>query len=218
MKKKLNYIDLFAGAGGLSEGFIRTGFNPVAHVEMDKAACYTLKTRVAYHHLKGTKGFASYIDYLKGIISRDELYTLIPTGKMNSVINLALSDEKNKEIFMKIDVQLGKQEVDIIIGGPPCQAYSLVGRARSDNGMKDDPRNHLYLQYVKYLKRYNPKMFVFENVLGLRSADGGGYFEKMKEKFDKAGYNVTDFLFNASDFGVLQNRKRIVLIGYKKEL
>ena len=84
--------------------------------------------------------------------------------------------------------------------------------------MKDDPRNHLYLQYSKFLKKYNPKMFVFENVLGLRSADGGGYFEKMKAEFKRVGYYVEAFLVNASDFGVLQNRKRIILIGYRKEL
>lgn len=218
MKKKLNYIDLFAGAGGLSEGFIRAGFKPVAHVEMDEAACYTLKTRTAYHYLKGKKQFDEYVKYLKGETDRSTLYSLVPESEMNRIINLALCDENNKEIFKRIDSLLQNQSVDLIIGGPPCQAYSLVGRARSENGMKEDPRNHLYLQYAKYLKKYNPKMFVFENVLGLRSADGGGYFKKMKVEFDRVGYKVNDFLFNASDFGVLQNRKRIVLIGYRKDL
>lgn len=216
MKNALNYIDLFAGAGGLSEGFIKAGYKPVAHVEMDEAACYTLKTRTAYHYLKGTKNEAKYIDYLKGLIIRNELYSLIPAAEMDSVINLALSDENNNEIFKRIDKQLNKKEVDLIIGGPPCQAYSLVGRARSENRMATDPRNHLYLQYAKYLKKYNPKIFVFENVLGLRSADDGGYFKKMIAEFDRRGYAVKDFLLNASDFGVLQNRKRIVLIGYRK--
>lgn len=218
MSTKLNYIDLFAGAGGLSEGFKKAGYNPIAHVEMDEAACFTLKTRTAYHYLKETKSFDAYIKYLKGKISRTALYSLIPDEHINSVINLALSDENNEEIFRKIDIQLESKEVDLIIGGPPCQAYSLVGRARSKDGMQSDPRNHLYLQYAKYLKKYNPKLFVFENVLGLRSADGGGYFNKMKEEFSKLGYKVSDFLLNAKDFGVLQNRKRIILIGYKKEL
>lgn len=217
MSKKLNYIDLFAGAGGLSEGFIKTGYNPVAHVEMDEAACYTLKTRTAYHYLKANKYFDKYIAYLKGEINRNELYSLIPAQTMNSVINLAIG-ENNKEIFKKIDKLLLNEKVDIIIGGPPCQAYSLVGRARSDDGMISDSRNHLYLQYAKFLKRYSPKLFVFENVLGLRSADGGGYFKKMVKAFNKLGYEVKDFVFNASDFGVLQNRKRIILIGYRKEL
>jgi DNA (cytosine-5)-methyltransferase 1 len=214
----MNFIDLFAGAGGLSEGFIRAGFKPIAHVEMDEAACYTLKTRTAYHYLKAKKRLDEYIKYLKGDIDRGTLYSLVPNNEMYSVINLTLSDENNKDIFRKIDERLKNQEVDLIIGGPPCQAYSLVGRARSENGMENDPRNHLYLQYAKFLKKYNPKMFVFENVLGLRSADGGGYFEKMKDEFKRVGYYVESFLVNASDFGVLQNRKRIILIGHRKGL
>ncbi len=218
MTKKLTFIDLFAGAGGLSEGFIRAGYTPIAHVEMDEAACYTLKTRTAYHYLKGKKKFDEYVKYLKGEIERPTLYSLVPETEMSSVINLALSDENNAAIFKRIDALLQKQPVDLIIGGPPCQAYSLVGRARSGTGMKDDPRNHLYLQYSKFLVKYKPKMFVFENVLGLRSADGGGYFKKLKAEFDRIGYEVKDFLFNASDFGVLQNRKRIILIGCRKEL
>lgn len=218
MTRKLNFIDLFAGAGGLSEGFIRAGYEPIAHVEMDEAACYTLKTRTAYHYLKnkGKTAFENYIKYLKGEIDRRTLYSLIPQEEMDSVINMALSDENNKEIFKRIDKQLKSREVDLIIGGPPCQAYSLVGRARSANSMADDPRNHLYLQYAKFLQKYKPKMFVFENVLGLRSAGEGQYFKKMIVEFDRVGYAVKDFLFNASDFGVLQNRKRIILIGYKK--
>lgn len=218
MAKKLNFIDLFAGAGGLSEGFIRAGYHPIAHVEMDEAACYTLKTRSAYHYLKSKNKIDQYVKYLKGDINREALYSLVPAKEMDSVINLPLGDENNKEIFKRIDQLLSEKEVDLIIGGPPCQAYSLVGRARSKTGMKDDPRNHLYLQYAKYLKKYNPKVFVFENVLGLRSADGGGYFEKMKAEFDRVGYFLKDFLFNASDFGVLQNRKRVILIGHRKDL
>jgi len=218
MTRKLNYIDLFAGAGGLSEGFIKAGFNPVAHVEMDEAACYTLKTRTAYHYLKGTKNFKKYLNYLKGEITRAELYSLIPNNEMHSVVNLALGDENNKKIFKRIDIQLQNEEVDLIIGGPPCQAYSLVGRARSEDGMERDPRNHLYQQYAKFLKKYTPKIFVFENVVGLRSAAGGDYFKKMLQTFDKIGYDVADLILNANDFGVLQNRKRIVLVGHKKEL
>lgn len=218
MSKKLNYIDLFAGAGGLSEGFIRAGYTPVAHVEIDEAACYTLRTRTAYHYLKSNKKFDEYVKYLKGEIDRQELYSKVPKEEMDTVINEAISDENNEDIFKRIDNLLNDNQVDLIIGGPPCQAYSLVGRARSKDGMESDPRNHLYLQYAKYLKKYDPNLFVFENVLGLRSADGGGYFNKMVTAFNKLGYEVTDFLFNAKDFGVLQNRKRIILIGHKKKL
>lgn len=216
MNKQLNFIDLFAGAGGLSEGFIRAGYKPIAHVEMDEAACYTLQTRTAYHYLKKKNKYDEYVKYLKGEINRDTLYSLLPQEEKDSVINLALSDENNPTIFKRIDQLLGKEKVDLIIGGPPCQAYSLVGRARCENGMENDPRNHLYLQYAQFLKKYKPKMFVFENVLGLRSAGGGTYLEKMKAEFDRVGYEIQDFLLNANDFDVLQSRRRIIIIGYKK--
>lgn len=217
LKSGLTYIDLFAGAGGLSEGFIKAGFTPIAHVEMDTAACFTLKTRIAYHFLKSKKS-TKYTSYLKGKITREELYEEVPPELMDSVINIPIGPDTNAEIHKKIKTQLKNRTADLIIGGPPCQAYSLVGRARSADGMKSDSRNHLYLEYAGYLKKYNPKMFVFENVLGLMSAGNGEYIFKMKKEFDRVGYEVKEFLFNAHDFGVLQNRKRVILIGYKKEL
>jgi DNA (cytosine-5)-methyltransferase 1 len=151
----MNYIDLFAGAGGLSEGFIRAGFIPIAHVEMNKDACDTLKTRTAFHYLKEEKRIEEYNDYLKGVISRDTLWAKIPEDLIKSVINIEISQETLPTIFSKIDKQLGKQKVDLVIGGPPCQAYSVAGRARDPKGMTDDPRNHLYKYYVEFLKTYS---------------------------------------------------------------
>lgn len=221
MNSKLTYIDLFAGAGGLSEGFIRNGFEPVAHIEMDKDACFTLKTRLAYHYLKNNKKFDSYINYLKGEISRDDLYNEIPEDLLNTVINKEISDKTIKEIFTTIDVNLkknNKDKVDLIIGGPPCQAYSLVGRSRDENRMKDDKRNYLYKLYARFLKQYNPNVFIFENVLGLKSAEKGLHFKNMQIYFKRIGYNVEYNVLNASHFGVLQNRKRIIIIGWKKNV
>lgn len=212
----MNYIDLFAGAGGLSEGFIREGFNPIAHVEMDAAACYSLRTRVAYHYLKNID-YDIYISYLKGEITRSEMYGNIPAELLDSVINLSIGGENNDKIHKLIMRQLGDKDVDLIIGGPPCQAYSVVGRARSENSMKGDKRNYLYVQYARYLERYNPKMFVFENVLGLKSAGNGIYFENMKKLFYSKGYEMKDFTVEANNFGVLQNRKRIIIIGWRKD-
>lgn len=214
----MNYIDLFAGAGGLSEGFIRAGFEPIAHVEMNTAACYTLKTRIAYHYLKKEKKFDTYISYLKGEISREDLYRSLTPGLLESVINLSIGTDNNPKIHKAIEGQLAGKEVDLIIGGPPCQAYSLVGRARSANGMNGDPRNYLYVQYAKYLERYQPKMFVFENVLGLKSAKDGLYLTNMERLFEKKGYNMKLFSVEANNFGVLQNRKRVIIIGWKKTL
>ena len=214
----MNYIDLFAGAGGLSEGFIRAGFIPIAHVEMDKAACNTLKTRLAFHHLNSTSQSEIYDAYLKGEINRPELYKHIPPQLLSSVINLPIGPEYNETIFSLISKQLNGAEVDLIIGGPPCQAYSLVGRARSEDGMKKDPRNHLFVEYARYLEKYKPKLFVFENVLGLKSAKKGSYLENMQKLFLKKGYRMKLFSLAANNFGVLQNRRRVILLGYREDI
>jgi len=217
MNNKRTYIDLFAGAGGLSEGFVQNGFEPIAHVETDKAACNTLKTRTAYHYLKSINDYDKYIKYLKGEISRVELHSYIPEKILNSIINLPISDENNEIIHEKIQENIKSKTVDLIIGGPPCQAYSLVGRARSKNGMSGDPRNFLYVQYASYLEKYNPKIFVFENVIGLKSAKDGLYLNNMKKLFDKKGYHMKLFTIEANNFGVLQNRRRIIIIGWNKK-
>jgi len=113
----MNFIDLFAGAGGLSEGFKKAGFNPIAHVELDLPACLTLKTRVAYYYLKENRRIDEYYSYLKGDITRKELYAKIPEALLNSVINASIGRD-NKTIFSQIDTLLDGEEVDIILGGP----------------------------------------------------------------------------------------------------
>jgi DNA (cytosine-5)-methyltransferase 1 len=214
--KKYNFIDLFAGAGGLSEGFIRAGFNPIAHVEMNPDACNTLKTRTAFHYLKEKGRVNEYYEYLKGEITRDELWSKIPQHLISSVINKEISPETLPQIFSIIDKELQKKDVDIVIGGPPCQAYSVAGRARKN--MDDDPRNHLYKHYVEFLKRYKPKMFVFENVPGILSASNGKYLEKIFSAVKEQGYELEKNVLNAKDFNVLQDRKRVIIIGWRKDL
>ena len=217
VEKKLTYIDLFAGAGGLSEGFLRNGYTPIAHVEMNKFACETLKTRVAYHHLKTNGGFGAYIKYLKKEISRDELWNKVPKSEMESVIQSEISSKTIKDIFETIDSRIKGKKVDVIIGGPPCQAYSIVGRARDPKGMSEDPRNHLYKFYVKFLEKYRPKMFVFENVPGILSAKNGEYFSKIKKAIEAAGYNFEHETLNAKHFNVIQDRKRVIIIGWRND-
>ena len=214
--KNLTFIDLFAGAGGLSEGFIRAGFEPIAHVEMNKDACDTLKTRTAFHYLRENGRVDEYYDYLKENISRLDLWNKIPDNLINSVINTEISADTLPFIFEKIDKELGNKKVDLVIGGPPCQAYSVAGRARDPKGMSDDPRNYLYKYYVEFLKRYQPKMFVFENVPGILSANNGGYLELIFEAVREAGYELDKKVLNAKHFGVLQDRKRVIIIGWKK--
>ena len=210
------YLDLFAGAGGLSEGFIRAGFEPIAHVEMDVAASYSLKTRMAYHWLKRNNKLNIYTQYLNGEISREEFYEKIPKPILNSVLNYEISEETLPAIFSEIDAMLNGKHLDLIVGGPPCQAYSLAGRSRSESKMIGDKRSYLYKLCAEFLRRYEPEYFVFENVVGLLSAkdeDGTLHFENMRKLFKDYGYSTEFRTLNASDYGVLQNRKRIILIG-----
>lgn len=216
MNKTLRFLDLFAGGGGLSEGFIRADYSPIAHVEVDSAACYTLKTRMAYHWLKSQGLTDVYCDYLNGKISRSELYAIVPKSLITSVINAEIGEESLPEIFAQIDGLLEGRSIDLIVGGPPCQAYSVVGRSRDKNRMQGDMRNYLYIYYAEFLKKYKPLYFVFENVIGLLSAkspDDVLYFESMQELFQEAGYKTEYKVLLANDYGVLQKRKRIILVG-----
>ncbi len=215
--KQFTYIDLFAGAGGLSEGFIQQGFKPIAHVEMESHACNTLKTRLAFYYLKENKKESIYVDYLNEKLKRDDFLKNIPIEILDTVINTEISDNSIPEIFDKIDKLNNENKVDLIIGGPPCQAYSVIGRARDPKNMTEDPRNHLYKYYVQFLEKYKPKMFIFENVPGILSAKNGEFFEKIKEAINKAGYVLEWKILNAKDFGVLQDRKRVIIIGWEKE-
>ena len=215
----MNFIDLFSGAGGLSEGFIEAGFNPIAHVEIDSHACNTLETRLVYHKLKNESKIEHYYDYLNAKISRENFISKFGDKSLSdSVLNIGIGGENNDIIFRKIDELAGNDEIDLVIGGPPCQAYSLVGRARDKKGMKDDPRNFLYKEYAKFLKKYRPKAFVFENVLGLISAEKGLYFKNMQKYFRSIGYNLDYKVQHSEDFGVLQKRRRVILIGWRKNI
>lgn len=210
------YLDLFAGAGGLSEGFTRAGYEPVAHVEMDVAACYSLKTRAAYHWLKKQEKLEIYDQYLNRKLSREEFYQSVPKAVLDSVLNYEISKDNLKDIFLEIDGFLNGEKLDLIVGGPPCQAYSIAGRSRSENHMVGDKRNYLYQLYAEFLKEYEPNYFVFENVVGLLSAkeeDGTLHLSNMQALFKDYGYSTELQILNAYDYGVLQNRKRIILIG-----
>lgn len=225
----MNFLDLFAGAGGLSEGFLRAGFEPIAHIEMDANACKTLETRSIYYYLKKNNMIHIYRNYQKTYnesdnireLERKKLLSHIPHDKLEPIINIEISEETLPYIFERIDKRLKymeHDEVDLVIGGPPCQAYSLVGRARDENCMENDPRNYLYKLYIRFLRKYQPKAFIFENVPGILTAFKGNLFKNLQAYMKRVGYNIEAQKIDARDFGVLQNRKRIIIIGWRKDL
>ena len=200
----------------------RQRFNPIAHVEMNKSASKTLETRSAYYYLKKNNELDLYYQYERGQITRDELFSHIPDDVIKTVINAEMSPDTLPGIFEQIDTILKEDkvsDVDVIIGGPPCQAYSLVGRAQSSHmltPMEEDPRNELYKMYTRFLTKYQPRMFVFENVAGLLTARGGDAFKNLTAHLKRVGYEIDFKEQNAADFRVLQKRKRIIIIGWRK--
>ncbi len=216
--KRPKVLDLFAGAGGLSEGFIQAGCEIVSHIEADKKACSTLITRMIYHALKKKNQLDDYKNYILGKITRDALVKKHGLQKAeNSVICEKIGENNYKDLITKVQESLNGEKLDIIVGGPPCQAYSHIGRARDDKNMRQDERNFLYKYYIEFLKALKPKMFVFENVPGLEDAGKGKYLRDMRALMKEAGYETNYKILNAANFGVPQNRKRIILVGWNKE-
>lgn len=212
------FIDLFAGAGGLSEGFIKAGYTPVAHVEMKKDACNTLKTRSAFHYLDDEGRLDIYEEYLRNKKEKTDgsaLWSKVPSSVTDKVIQATIGEDTIHGIFNRIDELQGEEPIDIIIGGPPCQAYSVAGRSRLGDKVNDDPRNFLYLYYIQFIEHYQPKMFVFENVVGILTARNGGPFKDLQEKVRALGYDIDAKEQVASNYGVLQNRHRMIIVGWK---
>lgn len=219
-KKKYTFIDLFAGCGGLSEGFLETGhFEALAHVEWELPMVLTLRRRLV------DKWHYSQADADKSVV-------LFDIQKTDELLNGAWADE-SKELYAKdntVEAQqglfniIGHKNVDLIIGGPPCQAYSIHGRATDKNSMQDDYRNYLFESFVKVVDAFKPKAFIFENVTGMLSAKPGGepVVNRIYKAFHEIGYTTllpSEFknaVFNAFDYSVPQNRERVILVGIKK--
>ena len=218
IKKTPLVLDLFAGAGGLSEGFVQAGCNVVSCIEMDKASCNTLRTRAIYHALKERNRLEEYRDYILGRVSRVDLIERFELQQArDSVIRAEITQGTHAGLIREIKRKLEGRKLDIIVGGPPCQAYSYIGRARDKQNMQGDKRNYLYKYYVEFLKELRPKVFIFENVPGLETAGGGHHLSHMRDVMKNAGYETGYDILNAADFGVPQNRKRIILLGWSED-
>lgn len=217
LSRRPTVLDLFAGAGGLSEGFIKVGCEIVGHIEMDNSACRTLVTRMIYHELVNRGKLSEYKDYVLGKVTLEELIEKYGLQKQkDSVIRAKIGEDNCKQLIAQIKKRLSGRPLDMIVGGPPCQAYSYIGRSRDIENMRSDERNFLYKYYVEFLKELQPKIFVFENVPGLKTAGGGKYLKEMRKLMKRAGYDTDFDTLNAADFGVPQNRKRIILVGWNK--
>lgn len=221
MKDKITFIDLFAGCGGLSEGFLQSGkYEALAHVEWEMPMVETLRSRLK-EKWKHTEE-----DSLKKVIHFDIQKTEeLINGKWETE-TLNLYSSSNHKLVKEKGLRglIGTKHVNLIIGGPPCQAYSIAGRAQDKNSMKDDYRNYLFESFVKVVDEFKPEIFVFENVPGLLSAVPGGkaVTERIYEAFNEVGYEIrkSDILKNsiykASDLGVPQKRNRVIIFGVKK--
>jgi DNA (cytosine-5)-methyltransferase 1 len=245
-------IDLFAGPGGLGEGFssIVNGngerrFALRVSIEKDPVAYRTLSLRALFRAFRKGAVPDSYYDYVRGNISREDLFShsSIPDEARfaaSEAKNAELGKTPHEEIDGWIEDALDGAEEWVLIGGPPCQAYSLAGRSRrakEDNVLfESDKRHFLYTEYLRIIRRFSPSVFVMENVKGILSSSHGGspIFDRILADLASPGdgleYRIRsfvvegddpdphDFVIEAERFGVPQNRHRVILFGVRSDL
>jgi len=188
-KKMYNYISLFSGAGGLDIGIERSGFNLVSMCEIEKVFCETLEANKGWTHCDGK-------DYFQN----------------TKIINADIKEVGSSELTCG-------ENIDLIVGGPPCQAFSSSGKQLSVL----DPRGALVTEFHRVVEEVKPRMFLFENVRGIvtaRDANGnpGGVITSILEYFEEIGYSCRTALLNSADYGSHQRRVRCFIIGSLKGL
>lgn len=185
---------------------------------MDNWACESLRTRTLFHFLKEHNKLDEYVEFLEWKITRESLiekYEL--KQEIENVMNIEISDETYPNILKKLKKNLKGENLQVLVWGPPCQTYSQIGRSRVGEKINQDPRNFLYLQYVKFLRDLQPEIFVFENVPGLKSAWKWQYLKAIKDAIDEVGYTLEVKEQYMPNYGIPQNRKRLIIIGRKKK-
>jgi len=250
MGKCYKIVDLFAGPGGLAEGFsaYRVNGNQVfdvrLSVEKEASAFATLRLRAFVRRFDGDLP-GEYYDYIAGRIDRRQLIEAYPEEWLAACAEtqqLELGTDNAKEILNPILDQMSENDDSeiVLIGGPPCQAYSLVGRARNlgiaDYDANNDPRHFLYREYIDIVARLKPAAFVMENVKGILSSriEGERIFSRVLEDLRAVGgepgsyeiipltaskgRNGTEYVLRSEDFGIPQKRHRVILFGVRRDL
>lgn len=248
-------IDLFAGPGGLGEGFSSLGGNAPSSrkfqlrvsIEKDPIAHRTLSLRALFRAFPKDRIPDAYYRYVRGEISREELFAdpSIPKSALEASAeakNAELGKTPAEEIDKWIREALTGAEEWILIGGPPCQAYSLAGRARRTNESQEDfekdEKHFLYKEYLRIIEKFEPTAFVMENVKGILSSTHGGskIFERILGDLSKPGgrysyqirsfvvpgkseeLNPQDFVIEAERYGIPQARHRVILFGIRSDV
>lgn len=197
----MNVIDLFSGVGGFSTGLKNAKFEIILANEIDSQISHSYKQ-----------------NHPETLIINSDISMMI--NEFDKMIELNCNDQSlsHKKIKKKLS------NIDLIVGGPPCQGFSMAGgRIRKTNEFIDDPRNYLFKQYFKIIQKFEPKYFIFENVVGISSMNDGQILKEIEflfedeSNFKNGNYFLQKKIFLASDFGVPQKRKRFILIGSKKE-
>lgn len=258
-KKAIKIVDLFAGPGGLGEGFSsQDPFRIAVSAEMESSAHATLRLRAFYRILqrRGAHAVAPYFDICNGTVAAPKDSKPLPewnvrtardwTEACEEALQLTLGDPKCNA---KLDEVIKSQKIDstepwVLIGGPPCQAYSLVGRSRNkgkaDYKAEDDHRHFLYKEYLRIISEYKPHVFVMENVKGILSSKVGEQriFHNILTDLAKCGYRIhslvaptcftqhddpqkidaRDFIVKAECYGIPQARHRVILLGIREDV
>jgi DNA (cytosine-5)-methyltransferase 1 len=244
-------IDLFAGPGGLAEGFSslinqdnERIFQIKLSIEKDPHAHETLTLRSFVRQFPFRQLPEQYYQFLRQEITLGDLYQLYPVEHkeaMQEAWQAILGITPESEIDERIAENLNGETNWVLIGGPPCQAYSMAGRSRVGGIHEEDHRVHLYKEYLRIIARHQPAVFVMENVKGLLSAELNGekIFHKILEDlttpaivfpdFNPPAYriyslvreNVTkdsDYLIRSEEYGVPQKRHRVILLGIREDI
>jgi DNA (cytosine-5)-methyltransferase 1 len=198
--RPLTCLDLFCGCGGFTLGMQRAGFHVLAAIDFNPEAIATLRANlVERHHPE-----------------------LIPvTHALHRDLTRFHPEELARLLSQPSTTNPQPPQVDVIVGGPPCQGFSLARRRDGSNHgqrLKHDPRRHLYREFLRYVEFFQPKVFVMENVLGLRTAAGGEYFTRVQKEARALGYRVHGQIEDAWELGVPQKRRRQLVIGVRGDL